>query len=83
MGEYTNKVVGKTKKHVGDATDNKSLENEGRMQEGIGNVQGGVKKAGRSIEDALDNVGKNLAQKRRDKAGDRPERARRDLDRDF
>lgn len=83
MGEYTNKVVGKTKKHVGDATDNKSLENEGRMQESIGQAQGGAKKAGRSVEDALDKVGANLAQKRRDKVGDRPERSRRDTDRDF
>lgn len=83
MGEYTNKAMGKTKKAVGEATGNQSFETEGRIQEGTGKAQGGVKKAGRSVEDALDKVGANLAQKRREKAGERPDRPRRDLDRDF
>lgn len=56
MGEYGNKVMGKTKKAFGRATGDRDLEDEGRMQGGVGKVQGGVRKAGRAVNRGIDKV---------------------------
>ncbi|MHB1262528.1 MAG: CsbD family protein [Thermoplasmatota archaeon] len=65
MGETTNKVVGKTKKAVGRATGDRDLETEGRMQEGAGKVQGGMRKAGNKGNRAIDRIGAKVAETRR------------------
>ena len=65
MGEYVNKAIGKTKKAVGRATGDRDLEAKGRMQEGAGKVQGGVKTAGRKVNRAIDKVGAKVSEARR------------------
>lgn len=65
MGEFANKAVGKTKKAVGRVTGDRDLEAEGRIQEGAGKVQGGVKGAGRTVNRAIDKVGAKVSQARR------------------
>ncbi|HUR24891.1 MAG TPA: CsbD family protein [Candidatus Thermoplasmatota archaeon] len=77
MGEYANKTVGKTKKAIGRATGDRDLEGRGRMQEGAGKVQGGVKTAGRKVNRALDKVGAKVSEARRRKASPRPAAARK------
>ena len=72
MGEYTNKAVGKTKKAVGRMANDRDLENEGRVQEGAGKVQGGVKTVTRKANRAIDKVGAKVSEARRRKANPRP-----------
>lgn len=49
-----NKTIGKVKQGVGEATDNQSLKNEGRVQEVKGQVQHNVGKAKDIIKKAGD-----------------------------
>ena len=46
-------------------------------------AQGAVKDAGKKVEDALGKLGSRLAAKRRERASERPERPRKELDRDY
>lgn len=82
-GAQGNKAMGKTKQVAGRALDDPGLQQEGKVQEGLGKAQGVVKEAGKKVEDALGKMGSKLAAKRRERASERPERARRDIDREY
>jgi uncharacterized protein YjbJ (UPF0337 family) len=49
IGNKTQEVTGKVKEGVGDATDNRKLENEGRADQAKGNI----KQAGEKVKDAF------------------------------
>jgi uncharacterized protein YjbJ (UPF0337 family) len=49
ISNKTEEVTGKIKEGVGDATDNKILENEGRADQAKGNI----KQAGEKVKDAF------------------------------
>jgi uncharacterized protein YjbJ (UPF0337 family) len=82
-GEHGNKAMGKTKQVAGSVLGDAALRKEGQIQEGTGKAQDVVKDASRKVEDALGKMGTKLAAKRRERASGRPERSRRDLDRDY
>ena len=49
ISNKTQEVTGKIKEGVGDATDNKSLENQGRADQ----TKGNLKQAGEKVKDAF------------------------------
>ena len=49
IGNKTQEIKGKVKEGVGDATDNRSLENEGRADQ----TKGNLKQAGEKVKDAF------------------------------
>lgn len=49
IGNKTEELTGKVKEGVGDATDDRSLENEGRADQAKGNL----KQAGEKVKDAF------------------------------
>ena len=77
----------KPKEVAGRVSGDQDLVNEGKVQHASGTMpgtmQGVVGDAGKRVEDALGSMGKKLAANRRKKAGERPERSRRELDREF
>jgi uncharacterized protein YjbJ (UPF0337 family) len=82
-GEQGNKAMGKTKQVAGHVLGDPALEREGKTRVATGKAQGAVKDAGKRVEDALGKMGSKLAARRRERMSGRPERSRRELDRDY
>jgi uncharacterized protein YjbJ (UPF0337 family) len=56
MGEHTDKVKGKIKESVGNATDNDRLRREGKADRASGKTKGAVNDAKGKVDDAVDAV---------------------------
>lgn len=57
MGEWTDKVEGKTKEAAGTVTRDDSMRDEGKAQSTWGNVEGKANDVKHSVSDAADEIG--------------------------
>jgi len=53
MGEKMDDIKGKAKEAVGDATDNKSLEREGKVDQGVAGAKDKLKDAADAVGDKV------------------------------
>ena len=60
MKGKVDQAKGRTKKAIGDLSDNERLRNEGKADEASGQVQESIGKGRRKVGEAIEDIGKNL-----------------------